>query len=137
MINVPGDKSADYSDFAVTHCVVPVSSHHSVPHESVPLLYVNKMVMVTRDYFRGNPSSFWNDCHVLLKNLFRFILNVINILIPVGERKEQGNGERWWIWWKYFIFMYENRTMKPVDIDLRREGGWEELWRGESNKDIL
>jgi hypothetical protein len=31
----------------------------------------------------------------------------------------------------YFLFMYENRTMKPVKTVLRRERGkWEELWRG-------
>jgi hypothetical protein len=58
MVNVSGDESADDSDFIVTHCVVCVSSHHSVPHEYVQLLYVNKMVMVTGEYCQGNPSSF-------------------------------------------------------------------------------
>jgi hypothetical protein len=37
-----------------------------------------------------------------------------------GRVKAEGEGER--IWSKYFIPMYENRTMKTVDIVLRR--GW-------------
>jgi hypothetical protein len=27
------------------------------------------------------------------------------------------------IWWMYFVFIYENRIMKPVEIALRRAGG--------------
>jgi hypothetical protein len=26
------------------------------------------------------------------------------------------------MWWMYFVFVYENRTMKPVEIVLRRRG---------------
>jgi hypothetical protein len=26
------------------------------------------------------------------------------------------------MWWMYFVFLHENRTMKPVEIVLRR--GW-------------
>jgi hypothetical protein len=39
----------------------------------------------------------------------------------------------------YFAFMYENRTMKPVEIVLRRGGGTkrENDGGGESNKGIL
>jgi hypothetical protein len=25
------------------------------------------------------------------------------------------------MWWMYFVFVYENRTMKPVEIVLRRD----------------
>jgi hypothetical protein len=33
--------------------------------------------------------------------------------------------------WRYFIFMFENRTMKPVEIVLLRgEGNKAERWRG-------
>jgi hypothetical protein len=27
------------------------------------------------------------------------------------------------IWWMYFVFIYENRRMKPVEIVLRKVGG--------------
>jgi hypothetical protein len=27
------------------------------------------------------------------------------------------------IWWRYFVVMYENRTMKPVESVLRSEEG--------------
>jgi hypothetical protein len=36
------------------------------------------------------------------------------------------------IWWMCFVFIYENRRMKPVAIVLRREEEGE-LWRGEFN----
>jgi hypothetical protein len=32
------------------------------------------------------------------------------------------------MWWEYFVYIYENRRMKPVGILLRRGGG--EQWRG-------
>jgi hypothetical protein len=35
--------------------------------------------------------------------------------------------------WMCFVFIYENRKMKPVEIVLRRWGKEEEQWRGESN----
>jgi hypothetical protein len=41
----------------------------------------------------------------------------------VGGHK--GKGE-WSIWWVYFVRIYENRRMKPVEIVLRREGKGEE-----------
>jgi hypothetical protein len=36
-----------------------------------------------------------------------------------GKGKQNGWGEG--IWLIYFIYMYENRTMKPVEIVLREE----------------
>jgi hypothetical protein len=27
------------------------------------------------------------------------------------------------MWWMYFVFIYENRRMKPIEIILRREKG--------------
>jgi hypothetical protein len=40
-----------------------------------------------------------------------------------------GEGEK--IWWNYFVFMYENRTMKHVEIVLRRQRvDKRERWRG-------
>jgi hypothetical protein len=43
------------------------------------------------------------------------------------------------MWWKYFVFMYENRTMKPVGSVLRLRGrGIKEKDRGgKSNLGIL
>jgi hypothetical protein len=39
-----------------------------------------------------------------------------------GREKAKGEGRL--IWWVYFEFVYENRTMKPVEIVLRSgEGG--------------
>jgi hypothetical protein len=36
------------------------------------------------------------------------------------------------MWWMYFVFMYENRRMKLVEIFLRIRGGGKEAerWRG-------
>jgi hypothetical protein len=34
-----------------------------------------------------------------------------------------GKGERVWIWSMYCIYLYENKTMKPVEIVLRGQGG--------------
>jgi hypothetical protein len=35
------------------------------------------------------------------------------------------------MWWMYFVFIFENRRMKPVEIVLRSgEGENEELWSG-------
>jgi hypothetical protein len=46
----------------------------------------------------------------------------------VGGRWTQGKGE----WWMYFVYIYENRRMKPVEIVIRRRGEGEEgeQWRG-------
>jgi hypothetical protein len=33
-----------------------------------------------------------------------------------------GEVEGWWIWLMYFIYLYENRTMKPVEIVFKK---WE------------
>jgi hypothetical protein len=54
-----------------------------------------------------------------------------------GEGKRKGEGEQ--MWWKYFVFMYENRTMKPVGSVLRLRGrGIKEKDRGgKSNLGIL
>jgi hypothetical protein len=41
----------------------------------------------------------------------------------VGGRRAQGKGEGGRILWIYFVFMYENRTIKTVDLDLSREEG--------------
>jgi hypothetical protein len=49
--------------------------------------------------------------------------------------RAKGEGEGGLIQWMHFEFVYENRTMKPVEIVLRRWGwGWRENdgW-GESN----
>jgi hypothetical protein len=47
----------------------------------------------------------------------------------VGGWKTQGKGEGGRIWWMYFVFMYENRTMKPVEIVLRGgKGNKGERW---------
>jgi hypothetical protein len=40
-----------------------------------------------------------------------------------------GEGEGGWIWCMFFVFVYENRTMKPIEIVLRKgrsgdEGEW-------------
>jgi hypothetical protein len=34
------------------------------------------------------------------------------------RRKAYGKGEGVRMWWKYFVFIYENRTMKPIEIVL-------------------
>jgi hypothetical protein len=39
----------------------------------------------------------------------------------VERERVQGKGEGGQIWWQYFIFIYENRTMKPLEIVLRPE----------------
>jgi hypothetical protein len=41
----------------------------------------------------------------------------------VGGQRVNGEGERGWLWSMYFIYLHENRTMKPVEILLRREWG--------------
>jgi hypothetical protein len=38
-----------------------------------------------------------------------------------GRAKGEGKGEQ--MWWKYFVFIYENRTMKPAEIVLRSGEG--------------
>jgi hypothetical protein len=56
------------------------------------------------------------------------------VLVGVGERERKGSWE-WGTWSKYFIHMYENRTIKSVEIVLRRrrEGiKWSDT-RGEIN----
>jgi hypothetical protein len=48
----------------------------------------------------------------------------------MGRGRVNREGERrWfisfiliWIWWMYFVYMYENRTMEPVETVLRRAG---------------
>jgi hypothetical protein len=43
------------------------------------------------------------------------------------RRKNEGRQIRWMC----FVFVYENRTMKPIEIVLRRgEGDKGERWRG-------
>jgi hypothetical protein len=37
----------------------------------------------------------------------------------VGGRRAQGKDEEGRIWWKHFVFMYENRTIIPVKTVLR------------------
>jgi hypothetical protein len=41
----------------------------------------------------------------------------------VGERRAKREGERGQIWWKLFVFMYENRATQSVGIVLRRDEG--------------
>jgi hypothetical protein len=40
----------------------------------------------------------------------------------VGRGKINGEGEGGQIWSMYFVYMYENRTMKPAGIVLKRQG---------------
>jgi hypothetical protein len=40
--------------------------------------------------------------------------------VPGGRKRVKGEGEGGLIWWVYFVYVYENRTMKPVEIVLRR-----------------
>jgi hypothetical protein len=42
-----------------------------------------------------------------------------------ASRREwaQGKGEGGYIWWIYFISLYENRRMKPITTVLKRGGG--------------
>jgi hypothetical protein len=37
-----------------------------------------------------------------------------------GRGGDNQRGRRKAIWWVYFVFVYESRTMKPVEIVLRR-----------------
>jgi hypothetical protein len=39
-----------------------------------------------------------------------------------GRGKVNGEGGRGRIWWMYFVFESENKTMKLAEIVLRREG---------------
>jgi hypothetical protein len=41
---------------------------------------------------------------------------------PVGGGRISREGEGRCIWWMYFVFVYENRTMKLVKIVLRSGG---------------
>jgi hypothetical protein len=40
--------------------------------------------------------------------------------VLVGGRRVNGEGEGGRIWWMYFVYVCENRTMKPFEIVLRR-----------------
>jgi hypothetical protein len=43
-----------------------------------------------------------------------------------GRINEEGEGEQTWS--LYFVYIHENKTMKPVEIVLRK-GGEGEFWR--------
>jgi hypothetical protein len=51
----------------------------------------------------------------------------------VGGRRVNRECEEGQIWWIYFVFMHENRTMKLVEIALKCERGMTENDGGESN----
>jgi hypothetical protein len=52
--------------------------------------------------------------------------------VGVGRVNREGGEEQ--IRWMYFVNVYENRTMKPVETVLRRGGGLRENdGEGESN----
>jgi hypothetical protein len=40
--------------------------------------------------------------------------------VPVGGGWAYGKGEWEWICWMYFVFIYENRRLKPDEIVLRK-----------------
>jgi hypothetical protein len=51
------------------------------------------------------------------------------------EQRINRQNERRWTWSKYFVYVYEGRTIKPVEILLRRgEVMRENDVRGESNQ---
>jgi hypothetical protein len=39
------------------------------------------------------------------------------------ERRVNGESAGGWTWSSYFVYLYENRIMKPVEIILRRRPG--------------
>jgi hypothetical protein len=45
--------------------------------------------------------------------------------------------EERWIWSMYFTYLYENRTMKFVEIVIRVKERWGGIMRGETHQDIL
>jgi hypothetical protein len=49
----------------------------------------------------------------------------------LGRGDGEGEGER--ILWKYFVYVYENGTMKPVELVRGRGGMRENNGGGESN----
>jgi hypothetical protein len=61
-------------------------------------------------------------------SLYRWVKECKNG-VGTSRGREKGKGEGEWVWSKYFISMYENRTMKPVEIVLRR-GSEKERDRG-------
>jgi hypothetical protein len=49
---------------------------------------------------------------------------------PEGGERVKGQSEGGgWRWWRYFIYMYENRIMKPIKI-IFLKGGWERRVEG-------
>jgi hypothetical protein len=44
--------------------------------------------------------------------------------IPVGAGKVIRESEGGVLWWMYFVYVYENRTVKPVEIVLRMGESW-------------
>jgi hypothetical protein len=57
----------------------------------------------------------------------------------VGGGKTKANGEKEQIWCMHFVSMHENRTMIPVKIVLRSQGGEIKAKEGgdESNQDTM
>jgi hypothetical protein len=43
--------------------------------------------------------------------------------IPVEVERAQGKGKWGWIWWMCFVFIFENRRVKPAEVVLRHGGG--------------
>jgi hypothetical protein len=57
---------------------------------------------------------------------------------PVGGWRVNGEADRGQKWWKWFVSIYVNRTMKPLEIVLRRVKGMRENDGGsESHYDTL
>jgi hypothetical protein len=43
--------------------------------------------------------------------------------VAVVEGTVNREDDKGQIWWMYFMFMYENRTMKPGELVLKKQGG--------------
>jgi hypothetical protein len=93
---------------------------------------MEKWVEQTVQFFSKNPTSAKEDKHHMFSLICRiYSLKMSNRSVKqflFGGRyqwKREGEKRRKageWIWSKYFILMYENISMKPVEIVLRRRG---------------
>jgi hypothetical protein len=48
-----------------------------------------------------------------------FLLFLLPDALRFLQGRPKGEGEGGQLWWMHFVFVYENRTMKPVKIVLR------------------
>jgi hypothetical protein len=64
-------------------------------------------------------NAFEQSIHILKKEGQEGKVGTVQGWVPVrgGRASDKGEGGR--IWWLYFLFMYENSTMRPVEIVLR------------------